>query len=165
MQTQCRETDAHSKNRNLLALLDRPFPLELLQDPLRAIVSNLLAPLLVLNPHADRNIDDLPRERLGGGALGGRFCLCGGFDAGEGFAEVDGGRAGGQKVGSAVEEKLEELGRRAGKGGSRERGAGTVVEEVEELCGDAERGEGGDCGCAADLSTVKALSALLDSLI
>lgn len=109
-------SEAHREDRNLLAFLDRPLPLELLQDPLRAVVANLLAPLLVLDPDADSYVDDLSRERLGRRARGGGFCVGGRFDAREGFAEVDGGRAGSEEVSGSVEQELQEFGRRRGEG-------------------------------------------------
>lgn len=146
-----RTGETHSQHSNLFALFDLPFPLELVQDPLGAVIPNPFTAFLVLDPHPDRDFHYLFRERVCRRPLAGRFRPCGRFDALQRFAEVDGRRTGSEEVGAAVEDAVEEeLGRRREEGPVKG-GRVAAILEGEEFGGETESGERGDRGSSSDL--------------
>lgn len=136
-----KEEKAHSQHGDLFALLDLPFPLELVQDPLGAVVPDPFTAFLVLDPHPDSNFHHFSRERVCRRPFAGRFRPRGSFDALQCLAEVDGRRTGREEVGAPVEDAVEEeLGRR-GEEGPVKGGGGAAVLEGEEFGGETESGE------------------------
>lgn len=141
----------HRQDCNLLSLFNSAFPFELVEDPLGAIVADPLAPLLVLDPDADGDVDDLFGEALGRRASLCRFCLCDGFNPLQRFPEVDGGRAGSKEVRAAFEDAFEEILRWRREEAARERGRIAAVLDCEEFGGESESGERSDRGSSSDL--------------
>lgn len=141
----------HSQHGNLFALLDLPFPLELVQDPLGAVVPDPFTAFLVLDPHPNSDFHDSFRERVCRRPFAGRFRPRGSFDTLQRFAEVDGRRTGREEIGAPVEDAVEEeLGRR-GEEGPVKGGSVAAVLEGEEFGGETESGERGNRGSSSDL--------------
>ena len=103
-----RNRATHSQHTDLLPLLDAPLPLQLGQDPFRAIVPNPLVPLLVLAPHLHSNVHHPPRQLLPRAPLADRQGSLR-LDPRKRLKEVDGRRAGGEEVGGTAEDEGEEL--------------------------------------------------------
>lgn len=131
----------HSQHSNLLALLDLSFPLELVQDPLGAVVPDPFTAFLVLDPHPHRDFHHLFRKRVCRCPFAGRFRPRGSFDTLQCLAEVDGRRSGGEEVGAAVEDAVEEDFGGRGEEGPVEGGSVAAVLEGEKFGGETESGE------------------------
>lgn len=97
----------HSQHADLLTLRDAPLSLQLLENPLRTMVSNPDVPLPVLTPHLDRDIHHPPCELLSCASLLERQVALS-LNPREGFEKVDCCRARREEVGRSFEDERKE---------------------------------------------------------